>query len=350
MEPPVLLGHRQSLYHNVHTSCYIHANIGSKLARAFKNLGGNTDPNNVIEDSSFRDDDFNLHEVEDDEVRKYVNKIKTHKASGHNYVNARVLKDILLLIIPQLACMFNNSISSGIFPDKWAIGTIVPIPKTGDLSNMSIWRPITLLLAISKIMERMVHKQQMFYMLANDKLSEHQYGFRPGRSTADAVLELTSYIYGSINSKKLSSCLFIDMRKAFDTIHHGRLLHKLGSLGINTMSLRWFKSYLGNRKHSTVANNVCSSELSVSYGVPQGSILGPLLFSVYINNLPNIPQNSKLLLYADDAVLVTDGGSSRDIGLIAQPDLQNIVDWGNTNRLYINSEKKVGHIWLNCND
>ena len=159
-----------------------------------------------------------------------VKKINIRKASGVDYVNSRVMKDFLLYLIPQLKILIDNCLTTGIFPRKWAKGTIIPIPKKGDLQNLSNWRPITLLPILSKIMERVVHRQLMDHLLENNLLSEYQFGFTPGRSTADAVHEMTNNIYASIGRGRLSSCLFIDMRKAFDTVHHGRLLDKLGKL------------------------------------------------------------------------------------------------------------------------
>ena len=258
-----------------------------------------------------------------------------------DYVNANVLKDYLLMIIPQLKIIIDNSLTKGIFPAKWAQGTIIPIPKKGDMSNLSNWRPITLLPAMSKIMERVVHSQLMDHMMENHLLSKFQFGFTPGRSTADAVHELGQHIYSAINKGKLSSCLFIDMRKAFDTVHHGRLLNKLGQLGANTCVLKWFCSYLSQRKHKTLANNKLSDLTHVTFGVPQGSILGPLLFSVYINELPECIDNSKVILYADDAVMMTEGKTAADITRIGQPDLDKILDWCALNRLTINSDKTV---------
>ena len=135
------------------------------------------------------------------------------------------------------------------------------------------------------------------------------------------------------------------MRKAFDTVHHGRLLDKLGQIGANRSVLRWFQSYLGHREHTTFANKIMSDPIQVKYGVPQGSILGPLLFSVYINNLPNTVENSKVILYADDAVMITEDRRSDDITRIGQPDLNNILQWCATNRLTINSDKTMQVIY-----
>ena len=160
-----------------------------------------------MEKREYREGDFLFTQVLLKDLEKYIMKIDRHKSSGVNYTNANVLKDYLLCIKPQLKTLIDNCLTKGIFPDKWAEGTLVPIPKKGNLNNSSNWRPITLLPTMGKIMERVVHGQLMDHLTENQLLSSKQFGFTPGRCTADAVHDLTKDIYNVVNRHKLSSCL-----------------------------------------------------------------------------------------------------------------------------------------------
>ena len=224
-------------------------------------------------------------------------------------ISTCLLKQIAPLIVNPLCHIFNLSLSTGIVPEKFKIAKVIPIFKTGDSLDPSNYRPISLLSTFSKILEKIVYNRLFTYLEANSLLSPHQFGFRPNHSTAHAMTLLLNKISQSINSKKHTLIIFCDLQKAFDTCNHNILLKKLSLLGISGNTLLWFKNYLTNRKQFVSIDNFESSLLDILTGVPQGSILGPLLFLIYINDLP-LCTTLLSKLFADDTALAE---SSNDL-------------------------------------
>ena len=175
--------------------------------------------------------------------------------------------------------------------------------KPGERSNISNYGPITVLPRLSKILERFVHTQIFNYLTENKILTSNQLGFRPKLSTSTALALFTDNILENANNGLITASVFVDFSKAFDTVNHAILLCKLKSVGFDDNSLNWFESYLSSRQQATSIENTLSSSLPVSVGIPQGSILGPLLFIIYINDMPNIVKHCKILLYANDTLL-----------------------------------------------
>ena len=270
------------------------------------------------------------------EVYKVINQISIFKGSAVEGLSARVLKDAFLSITDEFMFMFNLSITSGIFPDEWKVATVIPLQKDGNKEDVNNLRPISLLPLPGKLLEKLVHSQLSAYLENNTLLNDCQGGFRHGISTINKIAELTDDIYKAMDSKETTVAVFIDFKKAFDTVNHAILLSKLRHMGVRDISQHWFQSYLSNRSQLTLANGVLSSAQPVRCGVPQGSTLGPLLFLVYINDLANVITESNLHLFADDTVVYCSNKDPQRARNYVQGDLQGIAQWCCNNKITIN--------------
>ena len=246
-----------------------------------------------------------------------------------------------------LAKIVNSSFSQGIFPCALKSAHVVPIHKGGCKTDVTNYRPISLLCSFSKIYEKLMHVRVLEFLDSNETLFESQYGFRPGMSCEHALLNAQNKILQSINNKKIALLLLLDYSKAFDVIEHPILMKKLEHYGVTGVALRWFESYLSGRKQFVTIEGTDSRPIPIQYGVPQGSILGPLLFIIYINDLPNISKLAEFILYADDANIIITGTSIEEI----QSKLDNLTSlllkWVDSNGLALNLKKTHYMIFSN---
>ena len=233
---------------------------------------------------------------------------------------------------------FTWAFEKGIFPCTFKTAQVVPIFKTGNKNSVNNYRPISLLPSLSKVLEKLIKIRFVKFCDKYDILYDYQYGFREGHSVLHSLLDVTSFGNISIQNKENIAMLLMDQRKAFDTVSHNVLLQKLYHYGIRGPAHKLIESYLTSRKQFVSIDNVNSSAQSINIGVPQGSILGPLLFLININNLPNAI-SSKPRLSANDTCIILSDSSLPNLETKCNTELNQLKNWCNTNKLQINPKK-----------
>ena len=279
-----------------------------------------------------------LHTTKD-EIQDIIKQLKNKYSLDIFNLNTIFIKRISLELSKILEKLFNRCLQEGIFPDCLKIAKIIPIYKEGPKNDPSNFRPIALLPIIGKILEKILHKRLSSFLRKENILNDNQFGFREKRSSIDAVCKLVEEIRENIHVQhKKTQCTFIDLKKAFDTVDHLILLNKCYNYGIRGQIYNLLKSYLNNRLHFTSVGNKKSTKKKVKYGVPQGSILGPLLFIIYINDLKENEQSSDLILFADDTAVKTNLEKNESIEK-HQKELNSTMNWLRNNKLTLNTKK-----------
>ena len=279
-----------------------------------------------------------LAPVVEQEIANCISHIKDG-SSGHDSIKPSVIKKCKTHLLRPLAHIFNLSISEGRVPTPLKYAYITPVFKTGDQTSVNNYRPISVLPVFSKLLERLIFNRTYSFILNNDILSDQQFGFRKKLSTEMALLSAIDRITKAIEDKKHTIGLFIDLKKAFDTVNIRILLAKLNVYGIRGNALSWFESYLSNRTQSVKYCNNVSSALPVTLGVPQGSILGPLLFILYVNDMPNVFDSVWPIIFADDTTLFVSSKTIDDALQTFNDELSALVHWFNANKLSLNLSK-----------
>ena len=228
---------------------------------------------------------FKFNPVDNSDIKKIILDLNCKNSSRHDNISTVLLKRIEPILTPILTLIINQSLNSGIFSKKLKIAKIVPLHKKDDIHTIENYRPISLLSSILKVFEKVVYLQLSTYFNENEYLSKNQYGFQSLHSTELANLELVDEISLALNKGQTPLAIYLDLAKAFDTMAHKLLHEKLKYYGITKTTLSWFKSYLSNRSSYVIFNNTRSNIYINSIGVLQGSILGPLLFIIYINDM-----------------------------------------------------------------
>ena len=247
-----------------------------------------TNPENILRDIDITADD----------VRKKLSKLKPNKASGPDGISVNVIRNCLNLDVP-LSLLFNQSLRSGIIPQDWRDANVSPIFKKGARSKPNNYRPVSLTSQIVKLLERLIYDHILKLTTTNGTISCHQHGFQDGCSCVTQLLECLYDWTQNFDDSTQTDIIYLDFAKAFDTVSHKRLILKLRNCGIRGSVLRWIESFLTNRRQRVVLRNGGSSWTWVKSGVPQGSILGPLLFLIYVNDMPDIVM-STAKMFADD--------------------------------------------------
>ena len=282
---------------------------------------------------------FKFNNVSELEVLKHLRKLKRKCATGLDNLPSCYLKDIAYVLAKPLTHVINLSLQSGTFPTDLKKARVTPIYKSGTQNIFDNYRPISVLPVISKVFEKCVHAQITNHLESNKLLSENQFGFRKYLSTEIATAYFTDQIRKAMDNGYYVGAVYIDLSKAFDTISHSILFNTLPEYGISGRAQDWLCDYLFSRSQQVSFQGKLSSAEPIFCGVPQGSILGPLLFILYFNNAIKTLSQCKMLMYADDTVLFCSGKDVGEIQKQLNADFQSFASWLDKNELVINTKK-----------
>ena len=323
-------------------------------------------PNNILQS-------FYFLPCTPNEIEEIVKNFAPKTSADADGMRMSILKRVIHIISEPLAIIFNSSLETGVFPDKMKVARVVPVYKSGNINSFANYRPIAILSQFSKILEKIMEKRLSSFISTNNILYDYQFGFRKNHTTSHAITVFLDIITKCLDMNGKASALFIDLKKAFDTLNHDILLEKLEVYGVRGVANTWFKSYLQNRSMFTsyvipvedvnlylntasdeaYALNITSSNGSacnttvmlasdncrVSCGVPQGSVLGPLLFALYINDLYLANPESISLLFADDTTIITVENQIEKLEMRVQGVADSLLNWFRANKLSLNVSK-----------
>ena len=277
------------------------------------------------------------------EIEKLIMKLENKPSSGHDQISNTMLKWLCPSIVCPLSLIFNKSLSEGVFPDQMKLSDVISLYKGKETYLCNNYRPISLLLTTSKILEKIIYKRVYEFMQNTSQITNDQFGFRMNHSCVDAITNLCGEIIKNRERGNHTLGVFVDLSKAFDTLSHAILLDKLEKYGIRGVTLDWFRSYLSNRKLrskiSVSSGSTYSEYYDVTVGTPQGSCLGPLLFLLYINDLNLNLEYAKVILFADDTTIFLGHRNLNYLNWCLSVDLQHISDWFLANKLTLNIDK-----------
>ena len=295
---------------------------------------------------SFRDyldvplvNSFVLYDCHENEISTLISGFDQNKASGPNSIPPKILH-LLKYDIPKPLCMiFNLSFSTGIHPDILRIAKTIPVFKKGSRLQVSNYRPISLLSNINKILEKLVYSRLYKFLSDKNCFYNYQFGFRAKHSVNHALIDITENIRHALDNKKFACGVFVDFQKAFDTVNHGILIEKLKYYGVRGVANSWFKSYLTSRSQFVSLSGFNSEAKHLQHGVPQGSVLGPLLFLIFINDLHKCIRYSKVYHFADDTNLLNASSNPKCLQKQLNIDLKLLYKWLLANKISLNCSK-----------
>ena len=278
-----------------------------------------------------------------DDVLKLLLNLKSDKSPGPDSIHPRVLKECAYVLAYPLFILYRKSMDEGNIPSDWKSGHITPVHKKGSRADVCNYRPVSLTSVVCKVMEKLVRNVILDHMFDNDLMSDYQHGFLPGRSCTTQLLEVLDKWTEIVDNGGALDVIYLDLAKAFDSVPHKRLLVKLQSYGVRGNLLKWIESFLLGRRQRVMIAGIGSEWVSVLSGVPQGSVLGPVLFICYINDMPNTIL-SFIYIYADDTKISREVSGTHGYNKL-QTDLNQIQTWSDDWQLKFNSTKcKVMHI------
>ena len=291
---------------------------------------------------------FSLPLVHNSLVEEKIDKLSANKSNGINSISIRFLKIISKLVVPSLTNLINKSFKEGVFPNMFKIAKVIPIFKSGDKKDPNNYRPISIQPIIGKIIETIINDYLVSYLDENKLISDKQFGFRSKHSSIDALLSIQKSILKSIDEKKKVIVITLDLYKAFDSIDHKLLLLKLFTIGFDIIAIKWIYSYLTGRYQSVNSNKKFSNTRPIKLGVFQGSVLGPILFSIFINDLSSLGCKGDLFFFADDCTLIIKAKNFKELENYAKHDLSLINNWLIKHRLLLNDQKSH-YLLINLN-
>ena len=242
-------------------------------------------------------------------------------------------------ISSSLAYLFNLSLNGSEVPQAWKRALVTPVHKGGVNLDVGNFWPISVLPVVVKVFENIIHRQLYNYLQENSILNQSQFGFRPSHTIQDVLVSMTNDWRRAIDNGKLVGATMVDFSKAFGLVHHGILLRKLSKYGIKGDELLWFSSYLNDRHQRVCLGEEKFDWAVIQRGVPQGSILGPLLFIIYVNNLPTVANLCQVKQYADDTTMYHGADTPEELGAALEGDLNGLADWVSDNGLKLNENK-----------
>ena len=353
--------HRQSkqklsdIFLNVNGNLFTDQNVVvDKMNNYFINVAENLaqkipKPNTKFQDYLKNPNEHSIYlsEVLPHEIDEIVAKLGSNKSGDLYGITSNIVKFGGPVLTQILTLLFNKSITQGIFPSSLKYAKVIPIHKGDSIFEMSNYRPISLLPIFSKILEKVMYSRIIHFIEKHNILYKNQYGFQKGMSTEYAVNSLVNNIVKCLENKEVGFCILLDFAKAFDTVNHEILLSKLEYYGIRGIALDWFKSYLSDRMQCTEIGDTQSKLDYIKCGVPQGSILGPLLFLLYINDIVMSSDVFKFILFADDTSLFYSHKNKHEAAEILNSELSNISQWLAANKLSLNVGKSKLLIFSN---
>ena len=271
-----------------------------------------------------------------DEVEKIINTLDSKKASDVYGIPIKIVKDSSSFISNILADIYNSSILSGVFPNKLKLTYVIPAHKGNSKMSVGNYRPISIIPIFGKIFEKLIYARFMSFLNKECILYDHQFGFRSKRSTDLAILDIHRKLIDDFENNNFACCMFLDFAKAFDTVNHNILLQKLNAYGVRGIVHDWFKSYLTDRKQMVKLGNIFSESKIIMCGVPQGSVLGPLSFLIYVNNMYISTNKLDFHLFADDTALY-----------LSDKDINNLEEKINTELLKITECLEINKLTSN---
>ena len=288
---------------------------------------------------------FQFYDCTPQEIESIIRSLKSKRCAPQE-IPVSILKQVVDIISPIISQLVNSSVSDGSFPKALKVARIVPIHKSGPKSNKKNYRPISILPTLSKIFEKAIHKRITNFFVKFNLLYSDQYGFQSKKSTTDAIIKFTDQCYDIIDNKEKLLSIYLDFSKAFDTVDHKILCKKLERYGIRGHINKWFESYLEKREQYVQISDQKSSTKISTCGVPQGSVLGPLLFLIYINDMHKCSQ-LKFIHFADDSTAYSSHNNLHELVPLVNIELEKIDRWICANKLSLNTDKTSFMIFSN---